>query len=440
MFMLVSRRHRRAPFLAFRALQVRNYRLYALGNLVSITGTWMQLVAQNWLVLRLTGSGTALGVTIALQAIPGVLFSLHGGAIADRFPKRRVLVATQAMLALLAAALATLVATGAVELWMVYALAVAVGCVCAVDLPTAAAFGTELVAPEDLPNAAALGAAANSMGRIVGMALAGIAVATVGVAPVFLANAVSYLAVVAALLAVRPAEMRMAHGGAGDRRIRHAFRAIRRMPVLVGTLVLAFVVAAFGRNYQLTMATMSMSVLHRGASGYGTLSTVFAVGAFAGALVAARLTRVGMRVLIAAAAAAGALELMAATMPDLGTFAACILPIAVVAVLFDTALGVVVALGVDHAIRGRALALLAMTSTGGAAIGGPLLGWSVQHLGTRLTLGAAGVTSLVAALAIGGALTRISAMTCDASRQPSFAALPSPPSEEGSVVERASAA
>jgi MFS family permease len=434
MFMLVSRRRRRAPFLAFRALRVRNYRLYALGNLVSITGTWMQLVAQNWLVLRLTGSGTALGVTIALQAIPGVLFSLHGGAIADRFPKRRVLVATQAMLALLAAALATLVATGAVELWMVYALAVAVGCVCAVDLPTGAAFGTELVAPEDLPNAAALGAAANSMGRIVGMALAGIAVATVGVAPVFLANAVSYLAVVAALLAVRPAEMGVVHGGGvGDRRIRHAFRAIRRVPVVVGTLVLAFVVAAFGRNYQLTMATMSMSVFHRGASGYGTLSTVFAVGAFAGALVAARLTRVGMRVLIAAAAAAGALELMAATMPDLGTFAACILPIAVAAVVIDTALGVVVALGVDHGIRGRALALLAMASTGGAAIGGPLLGWSVQHLGTRLTLGAAGVTSLVAALAIGGALTRVSAMTRDASRQPSLAGLPSPPSEEGSV-------
>jgi MFS family permease len=399
-------RSRRVPRFAFRALRVRNYRLYMLGNLVSITGTWMQLVAQNWLVLRLTGDATALGLTVALQAIPGVLFSLHGGAIADRFSKRRVLVGTQGALALLAAVLAVLVATGAVQLWMVYALAVAVGCVCAVDLPTAAAFGTELVPAEDLSNGVALAAAANSMGRIIGMATAGIAIATVGVAPVFFANGVSYLAVLVALAAMRPGELRVARPAAGaDGRILHAVRAVSSTPVVLGTIALAFVVAAFGRNYQVTMATMSVSVFHRGAGGYGLLSTVFAAGALAGALVAARLPRLGLRILVGAALAAGALELVAAVMPGLGSFAACILPIAIAAVLIDTAFGVVVALGVDHTIRGRALALLAVTSTGGAAIGGPLLGWSAQHLGARLTLGGAGAISLGAALAVGAALT-----------------------------------
>lgn len=367
----------------------------------------MQLVAQNWLVLRLAGSASALGITVALQAVPGVLFSLHGGGLADRVSKRRILVVTQATLALLAATLGVLVAVGEVTVWMVYALAVAVGCVAAVDGPTSAAFGPELVGPEDLSNAAALGSAANSTGRILGMAAAGIAIATVGIAPIFFANAVSYVAVIAALACMRPSELRTARSAVGgERSLRHAFSSVRRQPVVLGSLVLAFAVAAFGRNYQVTMAAMSNTVFNRGAAGYGILSTVFAVGAFGGAVVAARLPRLGLRILIAAAFAAGGLEVAAAAMPNLGSFAACILPIAIVAVLIDTGFGVVVTLGVDEVVRGRALALLGVMSTAGVTIGGPLLGWSAQHLGGRATLVAAGSISLACALAVGIALGR----------------------------------
>ncbi len=413
---------------AVRALRVHNYRLYAIGNLVSTTGTWMQMVAQNWLVLRLTGSVSAVGVTVALQALPSVAFGLHGGGLADRFSKRRILLATQTTLALFAASLGLLVATGAVTVWMVYALAVAVGCVTAVDGPTAGAFGPELVGPEDLSNAAALGSAANSAGRVLGMAAAGIAISIVGMAPIFFANALSYLAVVGALGCMRTAELRATRSARGrERRLRHAFSGIRRQPVILGVFVLAFAVAAFGRNYQVTMATMSAAVFHRGAGGYGLLSTVFGIGAFVGAVVAARVPKLGLRILVAAAFAAGALEIVAAAMPDIHTFAACILPIALVAVLIDTTFGVVVALGVDETVRGRALALLGMTSTAGAAIGGPLLGWSAQHVGGRPTLVVAGTVSLVVALAVGaalreylGGLTRLTQVTpgsCDPGAQ-----------------------
>jgi MFS family permease len=392
---------------AIRALRVRNYRLFAFGNLVSVTGTWMQLIAQNWLVLRLTGSTTALGITVALQSIPCVVLSLYGGAIADRFPKRRLLTATQTSLAALAALLGALVVTGVVEVWMVYALAVAVGCVSAVDVPTASAFGTELVTAEDLSNAAALGSATNSTGRILGMAAAGVAVASVGVAPVFFANAASYLAVVVALACMRPHELHSAPPARGvEGRIRHAVRALRREPVVLGALALAFVAAAFGRNYQVTMAAMSSAVFHRGAAGYGMASTVFAIGAFAGALLAARLPRLGLRLLFTTACIAGVLEMLAASTPGIDAFAACILPIAITAVVIDTTVGVVVALHVDAGVRGRALALLAVTSTAGTTVGGPMLGWSAQHLGARASLLAGGAVCVVATVAIGVAVAR----------------------------------
>jgi MFS family permease len=308
------------------------------------------------------------------------------------------------------------------------ATAITSGCVAAVDGPTAGAFGTEVVDPEDLSNAAALASAANSGGRILGMALAGVAVGTIGLAPIFFVNALSYVGVIAALMSLRLTELRIARAPASsERRLRHAFSSVRQEPVILGALFMAFAAAAFGRNYQVTMAAMSDAVFRRGAGGYGLLSTVFAIGAFAGAVVAARVPRLGLRMLIGAGITAGALEIAAATMPSLGSFAACILPIALVAVLIDTAFSVVVALGVDEVVRGRALALLGVTSTAGATISGPLLGWSAEHLGGRVTLAAAGAISLAFALTVGAVLARsrpgprhpVGTETCDMCRKTS---------------------
>lgn len=385
---------------------MRNYRLYALGNLVSVTGTWMQLVAQNWLVLRMTDSASSLGVTVALQSAPALLLGMHGGALADRLPKRALHAATQVVLTVLAALLALLAALHALQFWTIELFAVAVGAVSAVDGPVSGALGVELVSPEDLPNAAALGSAANSAGRILGMSLAGVLVATTGTATVFLLNALSYVAVLVALARIRADEIRCARAEPSRHRVRDAFGVVLRERVLVGVLVLAFAVAAFGRNYQVTMAVMSRAVFHAGASGYGQLSTVFAIGAFAGAVVAARVRSLGARVLVVTAVLAGALELLAGTMPGLGTFAACILPIAMTAVVIDTALGVVVALRVDEAYRGRALALLGLASMTGATLGAPLLGWAAQHFGARLALAGRGALSLAIAVAVGLVLAR----------------------------------
>ena len=281
----VLTRHR-----TFRSLHTRNYRLFATGQVISNTGTWMQRVAQDWLVLDLThNSGTALGITTGLQFLPMLLFSLWGGAIADRYSRRMLLMMTQALMGGLALLLGVLALTGQVQIWQVYTLAFALGLITVVDNPTRQTFVAEMVGRRAMPNAIALNSAVFNLARITGPAVAGLVISAVGTPVAFLVNAASYGAVLVSLKLMRPSELYPAervHRARGQ--LREAMAYVRARPNLWMLLVLIFFVATFGMNFQVTNALMSRQVFHTGAAAFGIASAVFAAGALGGALLAAR--------------------------------------------------------------------------------------------------------------------------------------------------------
>ncbi|MFC0504566.1 MFS transporter [Micromonospora costi] len=393
----------------FAALRHRNYRIWAIAGFVSVIGTWMQVLGVNWYVLARTGSATSMGFAVLLQALPTLLLSVWGGALADRLPARPLLIAAQAAHAALAAGLAAVALTGTGGLPAVYAISLAAGAVSAIEGPVMGRWVSTLVNRDSLGNALALGSLTNSAGRILGMSLGAVVVAAVGPALLFASNAVSFAAVVAALFAVRerdryagePATEPVHPDGGG---IRAGFRYLLRQPVVLVALALSFVLGSLGRNYQVTMAAMSDGPLGGGAGGYGFLSTVFAVGTVLGALVAARRRDLGYRVLIGAGLVGSALQIVAGLAPGTLSFAAVILPIAAAAVIIDTTVGARAQLDTDYLMRGRVLAALAVTGSVSAAVGAPLLGWLSEHLGPRQTLVLAGATAAVATAAAGVAL------------------------------------
>ena len=242
----------------FRSLRIRNYRLFFFGQMISVTGTWMQTVAQSWLVLNMTHSGVALGVTVALQFLPMLLFGMWGGLLADRSDKRRLLLGTQVAAGLLALILWALVASGTVELWMVYVLAFLLGVVTMIDMPTRHAFVIEMVGPDDVPNAVGLNSAMFNTGRLLGPAVAGVVIASLGIAPAFLANAVSYVAVIAALLAMRADELfRRAPARRRSGEVRAGLRYVWENPTLRSTLFLVSVLGLFGFNFVVVLPMLA---------------------------------------------------------------------------------------------------------------------------------------------------------------------------------------
>ena len=303
-------RPRRSWLRTFASLGTRNYRLFVTGQVVSNTGTWMQRVAQDWLVLQLThGSGTALGIATGLQFLPQLLFSLWGGMIADRYPKRRILFATQAAMGALALLLGVLALTGAVAVWQVYLLAFALGMVAVVDSPTRQTFVAEMVGRDGMANAIALNSAAFNLARITGPAVAGLVISAVGTPAAFLVNAASFGAALVGLKLMRPAELYPVERAPRARgQLREALAYVRARPNLWLTLALMFFVATFGMNFQVTTALMSRGVFHTGAAAFGLASAAFAGGALGGALLAARRARPGMRLMLTTALAFGVLE------------------------------------------------------------------------------------------------------------------------------------
>ena len=392
----------------FRSLRVRNYRLFFAGQLVSVSGTWMQQVAQTWLVLTITGSGLDLGVTVALQFLPMLLFGMWGGLVADRFDKRRTLVIAQAVAAVLAVTLWTLVVTDVVQLWMVYVLAFALGLVQAVDMPTRQSFVTEMVGPDEVPNAVGLNSAMFNAGRLVGPAAAGVVISTAGVAPAFLVNAASYLVVIGALWAMRPAELY--RDSAADRRaasrqpgqIREGLRHVWRTPQLRSPLLLVAVVGTFGFNFSVVLPVLAKYTLHGGASLYGWLTGVMALGSLVGALYAASRARPTRRLLVGSAVAFGALTLVAATAPTPLTTAVVLVPVGVSVMLFLATANATLLLNSTAAMRGRVMAIYGLVFLGSTPVGGPLLGFVSQHWGARAGLALSGGASLTAAVAAVG--------------------------------------
>jgi MFS family permease len=392
----------------FRSLAIRNYRLFATGQLVSLTGTWMQNVAQDWLVLDLTHkSGTALGVTTALQFLPMLLFGLWGGVFADRHNKRRVMIATQAVQGALAFSLGILVVTGLVQTWMVFCFAFALGMTTVFDLPARQAFVVEMVGPDDVTNAVGLNSATFNSARIVGPAVAGVMIAHGGTPPVFFLNAASYLAVIYGLLKIRENELfpgRTVERAKGQ--LVAGLRYVRGRRDLLLPIVLVGVVGMVGLNFQITLALMARNEFHRGASTYGILSALLAGGSLVGALLTARRGRPTQRMLVGSAVAFGVLEATLGFMPNILLFSLLLVPTGFAVITFTSTALSTVQLGAGADMRGRVLALYALVFVGGTPFGAPVIGWLGQHVGPRSTLVVGGLGSLVVSVSMGLLLLR----------------------------------
>ncbi|MGH9129436.1 MAG: MFS transporter [Acidimicrobiales bacterium] len=393
----------------FRSLRVRNYRLFASGQVVSLTGTWMQRVGQDWLVTQLTHtSGTALGITTGLQFLPVLLFGLYGGVIADRFPKRRLLLVTQSTMAALALLLGLLVVTGEVRLWQVYLLAFGTGMCTAVDNPTRQAFITEMVGPDEVVNAVGLNSATFNLARIAGPALGGLMIALLGgrTGPLFLLNAASYGAVLACVWAMRESELfdpgRRVARATGQLRAGLAY--VRHRPLLYLPIILVGVVGTLGFNFQITLVLIDRSVFHLGAGAYGLLSATLAVGSLGGAVLAARRTRPTARLLVGAALAFGVFEVLAGSMPGYIALALMLVPTGVASLSFTATANSSVQLASEPAMRGRVMGLYMLVFLGGTPIGAPLVGWLASAAGPRWSLWIGGGASALAALGVAAVL------------------------------------
>ncbi|MPZ62873.1 MAG: MFS transporter [Propionibacteriales bacterium] len=389
----------------FRALSIRNYRLYASGAMVSNVGTWMQRVAQDWLVLVLTGSPAALGITTGLQFLPILLLSPYAGVIADRFPKRRVLMVTQSALGLTAGLLGLLAVTGLAEVWHVYVLAFLFGAGTAFDNPTRQSFVSEMVDREYVSNAVGLNSASFNLGRVAGPAAAGGLIALFGSGVtatgwVILLNAISYGAVVFSLTRLRVAELHTPERAPRSRgMLRDGFRYVRSRPDVMLILAVAFSAGTFGLNFQMTMAVMATTVYDKGAGEYGILGSVMAVGSLAGALFAARrVSQPRQRLVIMAAVVFAVVEIVAGLMPTYLTFMAVLPLCGLSALTMLTAANSYVQMSVSPEMRGRVMALYIAILMGGTPLGAPLLGWVAEQYGGRWTLIGGGALTLVGIL------------------------------------------
>jgi MFS family permease len=382
----------------FRSLRVRNYRLFFFGQLVSLTGTWMQQVGQDWLVLRLTNRALPLGITLALQFGPMLLLGAWAGVVADRLDKRRLLLATQTAMASLALVLGILTATGAVRLWMVYVLALLLGCVTSFDMPTRQAFVSEMVGPDRITNAIGLNSAVFNSARVVGPAVAGVLIAAVGIAPAFLINAVSYLAVIAGLLAMDPDRLhRLPPVDRAEGQVRAGLRHVWSHPVLRSTIALVAVVGALGLNYRVALPLLARFTFGGGASAYGALASIMAAGAVAGALAAARRGRPSRTLLLGSVAVFGLLSFAAAAAPTLLVEAVVLAPLGVASMTFLATANSTLQLAASPELRGRVMALYGLVFLGSTPLGGVLGGWMAGQFGPRSILVLSGVSSLAAA-------------------------------------------
>jgi MFS family permease len=391
----------------FRSLRIRNYRLFATGQIVSNTGTWMQRIAQDWLVLSLTNSSTAVGITTALQFLPMLLFGLWGGVVADRYPKRRTLIFTQSVMGLLAAALAVLTLTGTVRVWYVYLIALLLGFATVVDNPTRQSFVTEMVGEKDLRNAVSLNSAIFQSARLIGPAVAGVLINAVGAGWAFGLNALSFGGVLTGLVLMRPQELFPAPRIARAKgQLREGLRYIAGRKELIWPIVLVGFIGTFGYNWAIVLSAFAKNVFHHGAGTYGLFNTLMAVGSLVGALLAARRTTTRLRLLVFAAVGFGALEIVAALAPWFAVFAPLLLVIGLVGMTFNNAANTTVQLAAAPEMRGRVMGVYMLVFTGGTPIGGPLIGWITEAYGARVGLTIGGGVAALAAAAVGGILFR----------------------------------
>lgn len=393
-----------------------NFRLWCGANLVSVTGSWMQVLAANWLLFTITGSAKQMGFGVLMQALPVLLLSPWAGAIADRIRPRPLLTLTQSLHMAIALALAFIAWSGGEVAWIYGALLVG-GVVTAIEGPAAGRFGSIMVDRDHLGPALAVGSVAGSAGRIIGMSTGGVLIATTGPTAAFLINAATFLVVIVTLYRLRPSmpgvpqEFTPEQAGAGEATIPltawAGIRYVLRDPVVVITLALAFLLGSLGRNYNVTMAAMSNGPLGGGANAYGTLSAIFAVGAVVGGLLSARAGKMYGHHLVLVGGAMSILQLLSGLAPGLWSFAALMLPIATAAVVVDTVVSTRLQLDKPLAVRGRVLAVAGVTGAISGAVGAPVLGWLSDTAGPRTALLLAGLVTTAGCVAAGAAYAAV---------------------------------
>ena len=387
----------------FRSLASRNYRLWAAGALVSNIGTWMQRTAQDWIVLaELTPhSASAVGIVMALQFGPSMLFLPFTGYAADRFDRRKLLLATQTAQGLLALALGVLTIAGAIQLWHVYAFAFLLGCVTAFDAPARQTFVSELVPDAMLSNAVALNSTSFNAARMIGPALAGLLIAGIGTGWVFLINAASFLAVLAALVALRVEDLhRKDRAAQKPGALLEGFRYVRSRPELKTVLWMLFLIMTFGLNFPVFISAMAVNVFHAESHEFGVLSSMLAIGSVSGALFAAHRDRPRAAFLLASALVFGVGLVVAALMPSYTLFGMALVLVGLAAQTFNTTANSTVQLWTEPAMRGRVMAIYMAIAMGCTPIGAPLVGWVADHFGPRWSL-VVGAASGFAAAAVG---------------------------------------
>ncbi|GJF06770.1 MULTISPECIES: MFS transporter [Pseudonocardia] len=387
----------------FASLRVPNYRLYAGGQVVSLVGTWMQRIAQDWLVLDLShGNPTALGIATALQFAPTLLLSLWGGVLADRVDKRRTLILLQAGMGLCALVLGLAVVTGMAALLQVYVFCLVLGCFSALDMPMRQSFVSELVGPDQVTNAVALNSLTFNLARIAGPAVAGVLIAAVGSGWVFLINAASFAGVIVALALMRPDRLfRAARVSRAPGQVREGLRYVRARPELIGVLAMVFLVSAFAINFPVTIPVLARNVFGGTAESYGLMTTLIAVGSVVGATLAARRTAAPrVRVVVIAGIAFGLLLVVVSLMPTYAAAGAVLVVVGFSALLFTTAANSFVQLSADPAVRGRVMGLYMLLFLGSTPLGAPLLGMVAEHWGGRAPLLLGGVLTVVSVVLV----------------------------------------
>jgi MFS family permease len=395
----MSARFLQAARVTFQAMSVPNYRRYITGQATSLTGTWMQMTAQAWLVLTLTNSSTDLGLIVALQTLPVLLLGPYGGVIADRVDKRRMMIILQAAMGVQALVLGLLTVTGVVTVWEICVLAALLGLNNAFENPVRQSFMSEMVGAENLRNAVTLNSVLVNVARTIGPAIAGILIATVGVGVCFLVNAASFVAVVTSLLtldlsALHPS--RPTERAAGQ--LREGLRYIARTPELAVPLVMMAIAGCLTYEFQVTLPVMARSGLHVGAAGFGFMTSAMGVGAVAGGLLVAWRGTLGIRPLTIAAVAFGLAIALAALAPNLGFELVALALVGWGSITFMSTGNATLQLTAEPTMRGRVMSLWFVAFQGSTPIGGPIIGWVMAEAGARAGLGVGAVTCMLVAL------------------------------------------
>ncbi len=383
----------------FAALAIPNYRRYIAGQSVSLIGTWMQMAAQSWLVLTLTGSATTLGLIVALQTLPVLLLGPYGGVIADRVDKRRLMVILQIAMGVQALILGVLTVTGAVRLWEIGALAALLGLNNAFENPARQSFMLEMVGAESLRNAVSLNSVLVNVARVIGPAVAGVLIATVGEGVCFLVNAASFVAVVISLTTLdRSAIFPSTSSGREPGQLREGLRYIRRTPELGVPLLMMALAGCLAYEFQVTLPVMARQGLHAGATAYGFMTAAMGVGAVVGGLFVAARGKTGLAPLVMAASAFGVVLLLAGVAPNLPVELFALALVGGASISFMSTGNSTLQLTAAPNMRGRVMSLWFVAFQGSTPIGGPVIGWVMAELGARAGLGVGGVTCLVVAL------------------------------------------